>query len=83
MMLWCTIIDRESIYWTVSFFIYRYFPQEEVLKNVPDVFLLLGGCYAVLQLLGCLLLKNPSDYKVNVSFFFIFSVHKVRGWGGD
>lgn len=37
----------------------RYFSEPELLDRVPNVFLLLGGCYAILQLIGSLLLGNP------------------------
>ncbi|KAK6195536.1 hypothetical protein SNE40_000945 [Patella caerulea] len=37
----------------------KFFHQSDVLDKVPDCFLLLGGCYVAMQLLGCLLLSNP------------------------
>lgn len=39
----------------------KYFTQDDVLNKVPGCFLLLGGCYAALQLIGCLLLSDPPD----------------------
>ncbi|KAK7485651.1 hypothetical protein BaRGS_00023100, partial [Batillaria attramentaria] len=36
-----------------------YFTQDEVLERVPRLFLLLGGTYAVMQLIGVLLMVNP------------------------
>ncbi|XP_071165053.1 apicoplast pyruvate carrier 1-like isoform X1 [Mytilus edulis] len=37
----------------------KYFTENAVLKKVPSCFLLLGGCYAALQLIGCLMLADP------------------------
>ncbi|KAH9515447.1 hypothetical protein Btru_014469 [Bulinus truncatus] len=37
----------------------KYFDQASVLDQVPYVFLLLGGCYMGMQLIGSLLLCNP------------------------
>ncbi|KAK7091591.1 uncharacterized MFS-type transporter YhjX-like [Littorina saxatilis] len=36
-----------------------YFTQDEVLKRVPSMFLVLGGTYAVLQLVGIILMVDP------------------------
>ncbi|CAG0921233.1 unnamed protein product [Notodromas monacha] len=35
--------------------------DEEILDKVPILFQLLGGIYAVLQLIGCFLLRNPGE----------------------
>lgn len=40
-------------------FLSRYFSQDVVLDQVPWMFILLGGCYAFMQLIGSLLLCNP------------------------
>ncbi|KAK0059761.1 oxalate:formate antiporter-like isoform X1, partial [Biomphalaria pfeifferi] len=37
----------------------KYFVEASILDQVPYVFLLLGGCYAGMQLIGSLLLCNP------------------------
>uniref|UniRef100_A0A2C9L5X0 Major facilitator superfamily (MFS) profile domain-containing protein n=1 Tax=Biomphalaria glabrata TaxID=6526 RepID=A0A2C9L5X0_BIOGL len=37
----------------------KYFGEASILDQVPYVFLLLGGCYAGMQLIGSLLLCNP------------------------
>ena len=42
----------------------RFFTQDDVLEKVPSMFLILGGCYAVMQLIGCLLLRNPPSREV-------------------
>lgn len=39
----------------------KYFTQPELLERVPSVFLVLGGTYAVMQLIGSLLLANPPE----------------------
>lgn len=39
----------------------KYFDQADILDKVPQSFLLLGGCYASMQLIGSLLLVNPPD----------------------
>ena len=36
-----------------------YFTQQELLERVPHIFLILGGTYAVIQLIGCVFLVNP------------------------
>ncbi|KAK7475269.1 hypothetical protein BaRGS_00033500, partial [Batillaria attramentaria] len=41
----------------------KYFSQDEILDRVPKLFLLLGGCYAGMQFLGCLALRNPPGYQ--------------------
>ena len=38
-----------------------YFTQEELLNRVPFVFLLLGAVCALIQLVGCVFLVNPSN----------------------
>ncbi len=46
---------------------FRYFYAEkarDVLENVPSCFLIVGACYAVLQLVGALLLFDPGEYGV-------------------
>ncbi|KAK7485496.1 hypothetical protein BaRGS_00023306 [Batillaria attramentaria] len=43
----------------------KYFNQDDILDRVPKVFLLCGGCYAAMQLIGCLLLYNPPSYEVS------------------
>ncbi|XP_077981870.1 apicoplast pyruvate carrier 1-like isoform X2 [Glandiceps talaboti] len=42
----------------------KYFNQKELLDRVPYCFLLMGGCYAALQIVGCLLLVNPPTNEV-------------------
>ncbi|XP_012940971.2 uncharacterized protein LOC101852036 [Aplysia californica] len=44
-----------------------YFHDPEMLQRVPHVFLLLGGCYAGMQLFGSLLLCHPSEEYVKDS----------------
>ncbi|XP_021364600.1 uncharacterized protein LOC110457592 [Mizuhopecten yessoensis] len=44
-----------------DFFFYRYFDQDSVLDRVPRMFLVLGGCYAAIQLVGVILLKDPPE----------------------
>ncbi|KAL5004644.1 hypothetical protein ScPMuIL_018100 [Solemya velum] len=39
----------------------KYFTQDSVLDKVPTVFLVMGGCYASMQLLGVILLDEPPD----------------------
>ena len=36
-----------------------YFSHDEILDRVPTVFLLLGGIYVVLQVVGCLMIVDP------------------------
>uniref|UniRef100_A0A0B7A8L4 Major facilitator superfamily (MFS) profile domain-containing protein n=1 Tax=Arion vulgaris TaxID=1028688 RepID=A0A0B7A8L4_9EUPU len=43
----------------------KYFSQDDVLDQVPWMFLLLGGCYTVMQLIGSLLLCNPPPLESN------------------
>ena len=38
----------------------RYFQDEDVLNNVPNLFLLLGGIFAGLEIIGLLLLQVRS-----------------------
>ncbi|XP_076453917.1 apicoplast pyruvate carrier 1-like isoform X2 [Babylonia areolata] len=44
-----------------------YFSQEDILQRVPYTFLVLGGTYAVMQLLGCVLLSNPPSHQASYS----------------
>ncbi|VDD96917.1 unnamed protein product [Enterobius vermicularis] len=46
-----------------------YFTQKDLLDRVPKVFLLLAGIYAVLQILGIILLCRPSSVSKITSFF--------------
>ena len=39
----------------------KYFEDAKLLSHVPTLFLILGGTYAVMQLIGSLLLTNPPD----------------------
>ncbi|XP_022101918.1 uncharacterized protein LOC110985293 isoform X2 [Acanthaster planci] len=39
----------------------KYFQEHSLLQRVPTSFLLCGGCYALLQLIGCLLMSGPPD----------------------
>ncbi|CAG0896722.1 unnamed protein product [Darwinula stevensoni] len=39
-----------------------YFTDEDILNRVPSLFLIMGGTYAVIQVIGCLLLKNPPQH---------------------
>ena len=41
-------------------FYLRYFDQHDLLKNVPNVFILLASVYAVMNLVGSLLLTKPA-----------------------
>ena len=36
-----------------------YFTDQELLKHVPHIFLILGSTYAVMQLIGCVFIVNP------------------------
>ncbi|XP_064615450.1 oxalate:formate antiporter-like isoform X2 [Liolophura sinensis] len=42
----------------------NYFDEARVLDKVPYCFLLLGGIYAALSLIGVLLLQNPPDWNI-------------------
>lgn len=42
--------------------IHSYFDDASLLDKVPFCFLLLGGTYAALQLIGVLLLQNPPGW---------------------
>ncbi|XP_059159550.1 oxalate:formate antiporter-like [Physella acuta] len=46
----------------------KYFDQPDVLDQVPYIFLILGGCYAGMQLIGSLLLCNPPPVEVTLYF---------------
>ena len=39
-----------------------YFTHDDVVDRVPTVFLILGGIYVVLQVVGCLLIANPPEH---------------------
>ncbi|XP_033733057.1 oxalate:formate antiporter-like isoform X2 [Pecten maximus] len=39
----------------------KYFDQDSILDRVPSMFLILGGCYAAMQLIGVILLKDPPE----------------------
>ncbi|KAK7090715.1 L-lactate transporter-like isoform X2 [Littorina saxatilis] len=43
----------------------KFFTQDDILDKVPMMFIILGGTYAVMQLIGCLLLTNPPDLPVS------------------
>ena len=45
----------------------RYFEDPEVLRNVPKLFLLLGGIFASLQIIGLLLIQVRSKYEIEQS----------------
>ena len=40
--------------------IFRYYTDTAILDRVPSCFLLLGSCYAVLQLIGSMLISFPA-----------------------
>ena len=40
---------------------YRYFGDADILDRIPKVFLLLGGIYAGMQIIGCLLITDPPE----------------------
>ncbi|XP_059159553.1 oxalate:formate antiporter-like [Physella acuta] len=44
----------------------KYFAQPDILDRVPYTFLLIGGCYAVLQLIGSLLICNPPPKEITI-----------------
>ncbi|XP_038073271.1 oxalate:formate antiporter-like [Patiria miniata] len=46
----------------------KYFQEHSLLQRVPTSFLLCGGCYAVLQLIGCLLMFDQPDTNVKNKF---------------
>lgn len=58
-------------------FFCRYFTENAVLKKVPSCFLLLGGCYAALQLIGCLMLADP-PHQVRICPHFYIDNNKVK-----
>ncbi|XP_060077328.1 uncharacterized protein LOC132556890 [Ylistrum balloti] len=37
----------------------KYFDQDSILDKVPSMFLVLGGCYAAMQVIGVICLKDP------------------------
>ncbi|XP_022338088.2 apicoplast pyruvate carrier 1-like isoform X1 [Crassostrea virginica] len=39
----------------------KYFQQDDILDRVPFCFLLLGGCYAAMQFVGVMLLRDPPE----------------------
>ena len=39
----------------------KYFTQQDLIDRVPNIFLILGGIYAVMQFVGCMLLFNPPE----------------------
>ncbi|XP_071085004.1 apicoplast pyruvate carrier 1-like [Haliotis cracherodii] len=41
-----------------------YFTQEEILSQVPPVFCVLAGCYATLQVIGIMLLRDPPEMRL-------------------
>ena len=45
----------------LSYVFYRYFGQEDILAKVPSCFLLIGGVYALIQLIGVILLSEPPE----------------------
>ncbi|XP_059159579.1 uncharacterized MFS-type transporter YhjX-like [Physella acuta] len=44
----------------------KYFSQSDVLDRVPYTFLLLGGCFAVMQLIGSSLICNPPPKEITI-----------------
>ncbi|XP_070558335.1 apicoplast pyruvate carrier 1-like isoform X2 [Ptychodera flava] len=42
----------------------KYFDQKEILDRTPTCFLLLGGCYIVLQLIGTLFVVDPPENEI-------------------
>ncbi|XP_070558352.1 apicoplast pyruvate carrier 1-like isoform X2 [Ptychodera flava] len=42
----------------------KYFDQKEILDRTPTCFLLLGGCYIVLQLIGTLFVVDPPEKEI-------------------
>ena len=44
----------------------KYFTQQDLLERVPYSFLILGGTYAVMQLIGCVFLVDPPPPKIYV-----------------
>ncbi|BFZ00819.1 hypothetical protein BsWGS_03857 [Bradybaena similaris] len=53
----------------------RYFSQDVVLDQVPWMFILLGGCYAFMQLIGSLLLCNPPYSELNECVHIVEEEH--------
>ena len=55
---------------------FSYFSKEEssdLLERVPTCFLIIGACYAILQLIGALMLSEPKVYtKHEVSAHWAF-----------
>ena len=51
----------EIVYMVVKIFLFclRYFDEYNVLKNVPNVFILLACTYAAMNVVGTLLLSKP------------------------
>ncbi|XP_046378141.2 oxalate:formate antiporter-like isoform X1 [Haliotis rufescens] len=41
-----------------------YFHEEKILSRVPPVFCVLAGCYAALQVIGILLLRDPPEMRL-------------------
>ncbi|XP_055869168.1 uncharacterized MFS-type transporter YhjX-like [Biomphalaria glabrata] len=56
----------------------KYFGEASILDQVPYVFLLLGGCYAGMQLIGSLLLCNPPASEVSVNDLRTFKLISSR-----
>ena len=44
-----------------TFFIYRYFVDDEVLNRVPDLFLLLGAIWGAMELLMLPFIRDPTE----------------------
>ena len=57
----------------------RYYSDKEILDRVPSCFLLLGACYAVLQLIGSMLITFPpteaGEYKQVLYRRVVFNCH--------
>ena len=41
-------------------FVFSYFTDPDVLNRIPYLFLLLGGCFIVLQVIAIILMREPT-----------------------
>lgn len=48
-------------------FCFRYFIDDSVLSRVPNVFFLLSGCYAAMQILATILLSSPPSVEAAIN----------------
>ncbi|XP_046547474.1 oxalate:formate antiporter-like isoform X2 [Haliotis rubra] len=55
-----------------------YFTQPEVLDKVPKMFLILGACYIVMQLIGIIFISEPPPVEVRTTY-----VPQPKGDGSD